>query len=68
MSGERSGILFGSTLIRFQTTFASRSEPRFSSTKIVKAERKRELVPVFPRRILSKTMSKIAKGKRSAKT
>jgi hypothetical protein len=68
LSGERSGILFGSTLIRFQTTFASRSEPRFSSTKIVKAERKRELVPVFPRRILSKTMSKIAKGKRSAKT
>ena len=37
LSGERSGILFGSTLIRFQTTFASRSEPRFSSTKIVKA-------------------------------
>ncbi|HCV83566.1 MAG TPA: hypothetical protein DGC56_00785 [Alistipes putredinis] len=66
MSGEGSGILFGSTLIRFQTTFASRSEPRFSSTKIVKAGRKRELVPGFPRRILFS--AKIAKGESSAKT
>ena len=65
LSGEGSGILFGSTLIRFQTTFASRSEPRFSSTKIVKAGRKRELVPGFPRRILSKTMSKIGKEERN---
>ena len=31
-------------------------------TKIVKAERKRELVPIFPRRILFKTRSKIVKG------
>ena len=61
LSGEGSGILFGSTLIRFQTTFASRSEPRFSSTKIVKAGRKRELVPGFPRRIRSS--SKIAKDR-----
>ena len=30
-----------------------------TETKIVKAERKRDLVPGFPRRILSKTMSKI---------
>ena len=63
LSGEGSGILFGSTLIRFQTTFASRSEPRFSSTKIVKAGRKRELVPGFPRCLLSKAMSKIVKDK-----
>ena len=34
----------------------------FTGTKIVKAERKRELVHGFPRRILSKTMSKIAKN------
>ena len=34
----------------------------FTETKIVKAERKRELVHGFPRRILSKTMSKIAKN------
>ena len=66
LSGEGAGILFGSTLIRFQTTFASRSEPRFSSTKIVKAGRKRELVPGFPRRILFS--AKIAKGESSAKT
>ena len=34
-----------------------------AKSKIVKGERKRELVPCFPRRILSKTMSKIARGK-----
>ena len=33
-----------------------------AKSKIVKGERKRELVPCFPRRILSKTMSKIVKG------
>mgnify|MGYP007005872473 CR=1 FL=1 len=35
-----------------------------AKSKIVKGERKRELVPCFPRRILSKTMSKIAKERK----
>ena len=35
-----------------------------AKSKIVKAERKRELVPGFPRRILSKTMSKIARTRK----
>ena len=36
-----------------------------AKSKIVKGERKRELGPCFPRRILSKTMSKIGKGERN---
>ena len=36
-----------------------------AKSKIVKGERKRELVPCFPRRILSKTMSKIGKEERN---
>ena len=35
-----------------------------AKSKIVKAERKRELVPGFPRRILSKTMSKIGRTRK----
>ena len=36
-----------------------------AKSKIVKGERKRELVPCFPRRILSKIMSKIGKEERN---
>ena len=36
-----------------------------AKSKIVKGERKRELGPCFPRRILSKTMAKIGKGERN---
>ena len=36
-----------------------------AKSKIVKGERKRELVPCFPRSILSKTMSKIGKEERN---
>ncbi|HCV84875.1 MAG TPA: hypothetical protein DGC56_07795 [Alistipes putredinis] len=50
-------------IFRFSRATVFRS-PYFSGPKIVKTGRKRDLVPGFPRRILSKTMSKIVKAER----